>query len=452
MSKPVLTAFGGVGAVTGANFQLEVRGKKYLIDCGILQGVEGSEKINATFDYEPREIHTLFVTHAHADHIGKIPLLIKRGFSGKIFSTEPTKELSHLMLLDSAHLTQVGAEAKGEEPLYTEKEVERAMSLWQTLEYHAKTDFQDFTLELFNSGHILGSAMYKFTFPSGKSIFFTGDLGNAPSLILPDPEKPAGASYILMESVYGDRNHEPVDERDRKFKEVVRETIESKGVLMIPIFSLERTQIILYELNKLFEADLKPVPVFLDSPLAINITKVYEHVGARFFNSSAKDELKHDDIFNFPKLHELVRARDAHEIFEAENPKIILAGSGMSTAGRILNHEARYLPDPNATVLLVGYQAPATLGREIYEGKKKVSIHGQEVDVRARVVSIEGFSGHMDSDHLVDFVSESKNTLDQVFITMGETKTSEFLAERLHEEQKVNAIVPERLKEYELDL
>ncbi len=445
MSKPTLTCWGGVGTVTGANFLFEINNKKILVDCGLLQGLPSAENTNAEkFDYDPESIDLLFITHAHIDHIGKVPKLVKDGFKGTIYSTVETKDIATLMLADMVKISST---------LYDLQDVEKSLSLWRTLNYHEVKDFDDFKLELFNAGHILGSSMLKLTFASGKSMLFTGDLGNSPSPLLPIVENVSGLSYLLMDSVYGDRNHEDKIERDRKFKALILNLIEKKGTVIIPIFSLERTQVILYELNKMFESNQVPsIPVFLDSPLAIRVTEIYER-SSELYNQTARGEIKGgDDIFKFPKLRETAQVRDSQEIIHTPGPKIILAGSGMSTAGRILGHEETYLPDPNATILFVGYQAPGTLGRTIQEGAKRVIIDDQEVIVRAKVETIDGYSAHADSDALVDFVSHTASTLKQVFVTMGEPKSSIFLTQRLNDELNVNAIVPERGKRYELDL
>jgi len=445
MSKPALTCWGGVGTVTGANFLLEIENKKILVDCGLLQGLPSAENTNAEkFDYDPAVIDLLFVTHAHIDHIGKIPKLVKDGFRGVIYSTPETKDIATLMLADMVKISST---------LYDLQDVEKSLSLWQVLNYHEIKDFGEFKLELFNAGHILGSSMLKMTFPSGKSMLFTGDLGNSPSPLLPVAEDVSDLSYLLMDSVYGDRNHEDKTERDRKFKALILNLVEKKGTVIIPIFSLERTQVILYELNKMFESNQVPsIPVFLDSPLAIRVTEIYERA-SKLYNQTVQGEIKGgDDIFKFPKLQETAQVRDSQEIVHIPGPKIILAGSGMSTAGRILGHEETYLPDPNATILFVGYQAPGTLGRTIQEGAKQVIIDDQEVIVRAKVETIDGYSAHADSNALVDFVSHTASTLKQVFVTMGEPKSSIFLAQRLNDELNVKAIVPERGKRYEFDL
>lgn len=432
MDKPTLTCYGGVGAVTGANFLLEVQGRKFLIDCGLLQGMpaQASENANgAQFDYDVPSIEALFVTHAHIDHIGRIPKLLQAGFKGVIYSTPETKEIAVLMLQDLAHIENL-----------PDGVVQSVMDLWQTVNYHEVKDFGIFKLEIFDAGHILGSGMYKLTFPSGEAMMFTGDLGNSPSPLLKDTEKVSGLKYLLMESVYGDRNHQSEGERDGQFVELVKSVVEQKSTLIIPIFSLERAQIILFELHKMYDSGLlKKVPVFLDSPLAIRVTEVYKRLTGK-------------DIFDFPMLRETGEARDSREIGSVQGPKIILAGSGMSTAGRILFHEERYLPDPSATILFVGFQAPGTLGRQIQEGMKEVLIHDKKVPVHAHVVTISGYSAHAGSDQLVDFVSHSKGTLKNVFVAMGEPKSSIFLAQRLKDELGVEALVPERGKSYPLDL
>lgn len=454
MFKPKLTCYGGVGAVTGANFLFESQNKKVLIDCGLLQGVPGSEEVNgAHFDYNPTEIDILFITHAHIDHIGKIPKLVKDGFRGTIYSTPETREISNLMLMDTARITENNALDKGVEPLYRIHDAEKAMSLWQTISYHEPKDFGDYVVEIYDAGHILGSGMFKFTFSSGASILFTGDLGNSPSPILKDTENVPGITYLLIESVYGDRNHEDKSARDEKFKNVIKEAISRNGTVIIPAFSLERTQVILYELDNLFESGTLPnIPVILDSPLASHVTAVYEKVSS-LYNQKTQDDIKGGDkIFDFEKLRQTARSRESEEIKNIRGAKIIIAGSGMSNAGRVQNHEAYYLPDPNATVLFVGYQSPGTLGRQIVEGNREVEIKGEKIAVKAHIEQIDGFSGHKDSDHLVEFVSNCGEKLKKVFVAMGEPKSEIFLAQRIRDELDIDAVVPERGVVYELDL
>lgn len=455
MSK--LTAYGGAGSATGANFLLEIGGKKIIIDCGLLQGSGDTDAHNRRkFEYEPSSIDALFATHAHIDHIGLIPKLVHDGFKGEIYSTEETKSIAELLLLDAA---KIGREE--EHQLYTLEDVEKTMRLWKTIRYHEAKDFGELQAELYDAGHVLGSAMVKITANppagGGKTMLFSGDIGNSPSPLLRDVEKVEGLDYLLMESVYGDRNHEERGLRLEKFTRVVEDTIKRGGTLLIPAFSLERTQEILSILDNLFESNppaggLPSVPVYLDSPLAIKITAIFEKVTALYNGESQRELRAGDELFRFPKLKETARVQDSREIVNVPGPKVIIAGSGMSTAGRILHHEAMFLPDPNNTILLMGYQAVGTLGRQIEEGVKKVIIDDEEIKVQAKVVKIDGFSGHADSNALVNFVEASVDTLKKVFVAMGEPRSAIFLAQRLRDELDVDAVVAEKGKTYELDL
>ncbi|MEX0919221.1 MAG: MBL fold metallo-hydrolase [Parcubacteria group bacterium] len=448
-----LTCYGGAGTATGANFLLEIGGKKILVDCGMLQGSKDSSEENSkVFEYHPEDIDMLFITHAHIDHTGLVPKLYKHGFRGRVYSTPETKKISELLLMDAAKINK-----DKENPIYGFHDVEAVLGLWETMPYHEMKHFSledsvELEVDFYDAGHVLGSSMIKFTTPTG-SMLFTGDVGNSPSPVLKDTEKVSGLDYILIESVYGDRNHGNKDERDAKFKEIVEESIKRGGTLLIPAFSLERTQIMLYALDNLFESGAIPaVPVFLDSPLGIKVTGIYEDV-SKLFNKEATDEMNGgDEIFEFSGLRKTMQARNSRDIVNIKGAKIIIAGSGMSTGGRILSHEKTFLPDPNSTLLLVGYQGAGTLGRELEEGAKKVFIDEEEVVVRAHVENVSGFSAHADSDTLVDFVSTSKDSLKKVFVAMGEPRSSIFLAQRLRDELDVDAVVTEKGKVYELDL
>lgn len=463
-----LTFWSGVGTVTGANFLLESGNFRALVDCGIVQGLPEQEVVNGKdFPYDPASIQYLFITHAHMDHIGRVPKLVKDGFKGTIYSTEATKALAELMLTDSARLmnpvrnnppTSAGAISNGvndlaPEPLYTLEDVQKAMALWQSISYHVETLITpNVKVVLKDAGHILGSAMYLFAvLEDGKSktILFTGDSGNSPSLLLPDTEFVTDADTVVLDSVYGDRNHESKEARDATFEATVKKVIERRGTLLIPTFSIERTQTMLFVLHNLFaEGTLPKVPVYLDSPLAIKVTKIYESI-KDLYKPAVEDEMKLGDIFMFPKLIETSQSRDSREIQQVPPPKIILAGSGMSSGGRIVSHEAIYLPDANNCLMLIGYQAVGTLGRQLEEGAKEVTIAGETVPVRAEVISIDGYSGHKDSDHLVEFAEHCEPRTNQFFIVMGEPKSSMFLAQRLNGEG-MNAKVPERGIVYEL--
>jgi metallo-beta-lactamase family protein len=442
-----LTFYGGTGSVTGANFLLEYKNKKILIDCGLMQGTKIASNFNRDdFPYKPEGIDFLLVTHAHIDHIGRIPKLVKDGFNGKILSTHPTKEIAEYLLEDELKLIDSESRKEGILPLFEKKDIEKALSLWGTLDYHEdKILYEDLSIYLKDSGHILGASIVEIKY-GDKKVAFTGDLGNSPSLLLKDTEFVTDADYIVMESVYGDRNHEPKERRRIQLKEAILDTINNKKTLIIPAFSLERSQMIIYEMNDLFEKEKLPqLPVFLDSPLASKITNVYKKYTS-YFKDSVQNEIKNgDDIFSFPKLKFTVLAEESERISLTPNPKIIIAGSGMSNGGRVIHHEREHINDSRATILLVGYQSVGTLGRQLEDGTKGVKIYGEEITVKAKILKINGYSSHKDSDNLVDFVSKASDggKLKKVFTVMGEPKSSLFLIQRIKDEVEVDAKLPE---------
>ncbi|MDD5318513.1 MAG: MBL fold metallo-hydrolase [Candidatus Pacebacteria bacterium] len=453
--KLKLTFCGGVGTVTGANFLLEEESTdtKILVDCGLEQGGEEAHAANRKpFIYDPSKIKVLMVTHAHVDHVGRIPKLVKDGFRGIIYSTPETMRLAPLMLEDSVKLLAHEAEHYQEEPLYTEEDVAKALSLWKSIPYHHHFEIASgFDVYLKDAGHVLGSSMIELTY-NGKKIVFTGDLGNSPSPLLKDTEPITDADYLLMESVYGDRNHESRDERLNKFEDIIEDTIKKGGALVIPSFSLEKTQDVLLELNNLIESGRVPsVPVYVDSPLAIKITQVYKTM-PEDFNDQVREEIRRgDDVFNFPKIHFTETSEESKAILNIPNPKIIIAGSGMSNGGRIQHHEVNYLSDPKSTLLLIGYQAAGTLGRVIQDGSKTVTILGQEIKIKANIEYISGYSSHKDSDHLFQFVEQTADAVKKVFVVMGEAKSSLFLVQRLRDYLGLEAFHPEEGESVLLD-
>ncbi len=440
-----VTFCGGTGSVTGANFLLEIDGKKILVDCGLTQGMKLADDINwDPFPYDSKEIDILFITHAHIDHLGRIPKLINEGFRGKIYSTEPTKALAGPMLEDTAGILSKSREFSLNK-IYTEENTKLALSLWEGFKYHEKIKISpNVEVSFLDAGHILGSAMVQFVY-NKKKIIFTGDLGNSPSPILPDTEKLTDADYLIMESVYGDRNHESRNDRRKLLEATIEDNYKAKGTLIIPTFSLERSQELLFELNSLVEGSRIPVmPIFFDSPLAIRLTEVFKQF-KDYFNEEAQKAMSQDKhLFNFPGLHSTLRSEESKMINAVPNPKVVIAGSGMSSGGRIVHHEVHYLPDPNNTILLTGYQSVGSPGRLIQEGLKTVRISGENVIVRARVVTISGYSGHKDSDHLIDFIEDTGETLKKVFVVMGEPKSSMFLVQKIRDNLGIEAFAPER--------
>ncbi len=441
--KLKLTFCGGTGSVTGANFLLESEDKKFLIDCGLTQGAKLADDVNwDPFLYDPSTIDILFITHAHIDHVGRIPKLINDGFKGRIVSTIPSKDIAALMIEDTNHILNKTTEHDLDK-IYTEENLKKIMSLWETIDYHQTLNV-DHGFQFFfqDAGHILGSGMLNVIY-NGKKIVFTGDLGNSPSPILCDTEKVTDADYLIMESVYGDRNHENREERKEIFEHIIQDNVKRRGALVLPTFSLERSQELLYEIGTMSEAGRIPlVPVFLDSPLAIRLTDVYQKY-TRYLNDEVQKAIASGDkIFMFPGLTSTLDTEQSKMIPRTPNPKVIIAGSGMSSGGRIVHHEKTYLPDPNSTILLTGYQSPGTMGRHIEEGAKSVHINGEEVAVRAHVEKISGYSGHKDSDHLLAFVEDMEDHVKKVFVVMGEPKSSLFLVQKLRDSLGIDATAP----------
>lgn len=444
---------------TGSHFLIEAGGKKFAIDCGLVQGEAYMIPANKEpFAYDVSTLDALIVTHGHLDHVGKIPVLVASGFRGDIYSTPPTREIAELIMLDSLGVLEKEAEATNEKNLYEAKDVFQAMGQWKHV-YGYETQFTIPTNEgnmdiiFHDAGHILGSATVEFRF-GGKRFMFTGDLGNTPSKLLKDTTPPVGIEHLFIESVYGDRNHEDKDVREKLFLDTVRNAIRKNGTIVVPAFSIERTQEVLQLLNEaVAKGEFESLPVYLDSPLGINITKVYRKY-SDYLSPLAQEESKLDkdkDIFNFPNLIQTPTREESKRINEDTRSKIIIAGSGMSNGGRVLHHEARYLSDPNSTVLIIGYQAVHTLGRKLVEGQKKVTIMGREVDVKCKIVNIHGFSAHKDSDNLLAFAMQAKDTLKNVHVILGEPKSAMYLAQKIHINMGVKTDVPEHMQVIEIE-
>jgi metallo-beta-lactamase family protein len=448
--------YGGAGKVTGSNFLVEGEKGKVLVDCGIEQGGDFVEEhIYGPFAYDVASVDALVLTHAHLDHVGRIPKLVKDGFKGKIYMTPSTRDLAELIMRDSVAILGKEAFRLGKAALYEEVDVARALSLIETLDYHTEKEVAPgLSVYLRNTGHILGSASVRIKDTDGTAVALTGDIGNSPSPLLPDWEPIPDADAIVMESVYGDRLHPPQSERINTLRDTLARAIARGGTILIPAFSLERTQLMLYEISNFFDAgELTKVPVYLDSPLAIHVTEVYEKWGATYFRPEAEEEMKREkSLFEFPFLQHTLSPEDSLAIGKVGDPKIIIAGAGMSHGGRIGRWEARYLPDPKSTLIIVGYQAPGTPGRRMAQGAGSVRINGSEVQIRATVENLEGWSAHADRDELLKFAEESlggKRTK-AIFTAIGEPSAERFLAQRIHDYLDARAIVPELGETWEI--
>lgn len=441
-----LTTWGAAEAVTGSNFLVESGKTKLLIDCGVEQGRDYSvEKAYGPFPYDPKEINALVITHAHLDHIGRVPKLYRAGFRGKAYMTAPTKDLAEALLRDSAHILAQDAARLGMTPPFEAQDIEAFLGQVVTVPYRTETVVAPgLSIYLRDTGHILGSASVRVKDADGTTLAVTGDIGNSPSPLLPDAEPVTDADVVLMESVYGDRANPEKEHRIERLQEVLGAALKRGGPVLIPSFSIERTQLMLYEIGMLFAKNAIPdTRVFLDSPLAITVTEIYQKWGKEYFNDVMKEEMAHShSIFDFPFLTMTRSHEESQAIAEAGEHKIIIAGAGMSHGGRIGKWEQKYLSDPSATLIMVGYQAPGTPGRLLQDGATKVRIDREEVKVHAKVEVLHGWSGHADRDGLLEFAHKCLPRTKSFIIGLGEPASARFLAQRIHDYLGAKAIVP----------
>ncbi len=457
-----LSFHGGAGQVTGSSYLLELADtslpsgvRKILIDCGLHQGSNFCERHNYDpFPFNPKEIADVFITHAHIDHTGRLPKLVKDGFVGTVHSTPPTKDFAELLLLDSEHILKQEAERDHMSPVYEEGDVVRLMKQWKAVSYHKEIKLGPFgtgaTVTLFSAGHILGSASVLVE-AEGKRVLFSGDLGNSPSPLIGPAEVPQRVDYCVMESTYGDRIHEDITERRHKLQNAITETMKNKGTLVIPVFALERTQILLLEIKDMIEKKLIPrVPIFLDSPLAIKLTAVYNQYRDYFKREVLSRFSSREAIFDFPGLRMTLTTEESKAINVSGSPKIVIAGSGMSQGGRILHHEKRYLPDPRSALLIFGYQTQGSLGRRILDGASTVRIMGEEIPVRANIKAIGAYSAHADQRQLMLWLEQFKGSLKRVYLVHAEPEAATALHAKIADQLGVEAIAPTEHQAVEL--
>src|SRR3989338_6485100 len=461
-----ITFYGGAKSVTGANYLLDSGDIKILVDCGLYQGSKYSEDFNyEKFAYNPAEINFVFLTHSHTDHVGRLPKLFKEGFRGRVIASKQTIDLASKALPDNLNIITEEAKREGREPIFELKDLEGVMGLAEGFNYEVPVDLGGgIVATLHDAGHILGSTIIEIDYnPDAegselrperrRKIYFTGDLGNPPIPLLQAPYFPKDADYAVVESAYGSRVHEDRSVRKLMLENIIKETITSRGTLMIPSFAMERTQELLYELNQLVNHNQIPrVPVFVDSPLAINLTEVYKKY-SNYFNKTAHHVIESgDDIFNFPGLIFTRTSDESKAINNVKGPKIIIAGSGMSMGGRILHHEMRYLSDPKSAILFVGYQVQGSLGRRILDGEKDVKIFGEKISVNCQIRAIGGYSAHADQTMLLKWIESagSGGNLKKVFLVQGEEDSSTILAEKAKTDLKIDAVVPSQGESFAL--
>lgn len=440
-----LTFKGACEEVTGSCYLLEIGKTKILIDCGIWQGAKFTEDKNyQPFSFPVDKINYVLLTHAHLDHCGRIPKLYKDGFNGKIFCTKATADFAQLMLEDSANVINEEARLGGYPPLYSIEDAKACNSLFQGYNYNQPININDgISIKFQDAGHILGSAIVEI-WAENKKIVFSGDLGNPPVPILKATTAIESADYLVMESTYGNKIHEDPRTRELILSSAIYEVATMKGALVIPAFALERTQEILYALNKLVEnKEIPLLPIFVDSPLAIKATEVFKK-HENLYNQETTNLIKSgDDIFNFPGLKLTESTMESKQINSYPMPKIIMAGSGMCQGGRIKHHLRRYLSDYKNQVLIIGYQVAGSLGRRLLEHAKNVNIEGQNISVQAKIRAIGAYSAHADQPKLLNWLNKFKQKPQKIFITHGEKEQSEGLAAKIKEKYNIDAVIPE---------
>jgi len=439
-----ISFLGAARTVTGSHFLVEAGNKKILIDCGMSQGSRYSDGINhKAFAFEPKSLDAVIITHAHVDHTGRLPKLVKDGFEGPIYSTPPTKDFAGILLEDTAKIIQEEARDRGEEAIFDKNDVSKTINFFKTFPYKEKVQISgDISFRLIDAGHVLGSSVIELEV-EGKTIVFSGDLGNPPNPLLRSTQIPEKADYVVMESTYGNRLHEPSGERDKKLQNIIEQIIKNKSVLMMPVFSFEREQEILFEINKFIENKKIPqLPVFIDSPLAIAATRIYEKY-PEYYNREAKKLIAQgDQLFKFPGLTSTKTVEQSKAINHVPPPKIIIAGSGMMTGGRIIHHAIRYLSDPNSILLFVGYQAAGSLGRRIFDGARSVRIKGQVINVNCKVKGLGAYSSHADQNDLITWLDSIKQKPKSVFVVHGEEAAALALRQRIRDDLDLDAQAP----------
>ncbi|MBN2710152.1 MAG: MBL fold metallo-hydrolase [Calditrichaceae bacterium] len=461
-----LTFFGAVGTVTGSRFLLEINNEKYLIDCGLFQGLKKHRLLNwEPFPVDPAEINTVLLTHAHIDHTGYLPKLVREGFKGKVYCTHATRDLCGIMLADSAHLQEEDAfwankkgysKHKPALPLYTIKDAEKTMKYFKPVHYGEEIYLQkDLRIRFRDAGHILGSSFIDIKRRDGKGsrkILFSGDFGRPDRPVLGDPDQVYNVDYLVLESTYGDRLHEQGNS-SAELARVINDSYKRRGVLVIPSFSVGRTQTLLFAIRELEESGKIPVmPVYMDSPMAINATEIFENRISNFNLVARKLSLRGANIFQPQMLKVCAKKEESKAINQIAEKAIIISASGMATGGRILHHLAYRLPENKNTVLFIGYQAQGTRGRVILEGNKEVKIHGAQVPVRAKIENISGYSAHGDYEEILAWLMAFNKPPEKVFLVHGEPEASQSLAEKIRNAYGWNVEIPVMGQSFELDI
>ncbi|GAA1915358.1 MBL fold metallo-hydrolase [Nocardioides marmoribigeumensis] len=446
----MLTFLGATGTVTGSRFLVEHGGERVLVDAGLYQGVKSLRERNwEAFPIDPATLRSVVLTHAHLDHCGFLPRLVRDGFDGPILCTPETAELAVIVLEDSAHLQEEDARYANQAgfskhspalPLYDADDVQRTRRLFVPVAFHAETEAADgVTVTLRSAGHILGSATATLEV-GGSAVLFSGDLGRPRHPLVPVREDPPAADLVVVESTYGDRRHPP---RSSTLADAIRRTIKRGGTVLIPAFAVDRTELVLLELGELMRTGAVPrTPVFVDSPMALAALRVYER---------ALQDQGLPRTFGLPDLRTAASPLESEELNAPSYPCIVVSASGMASGGRVVHHLAHQLPDPRNCVVLTGYQAVGTRGRDLAEGARHVKIHGRYVPVRAEVVVDDEFSAHADADELMSWLRRMPSPPRTAFVVHGERTASVAFARRIEDELGWPAVVPQMGERVRLD-
>ncbi|MGB9721751.1 MAG: MBL fold metallo-hydrolase RNA specificity domain-containing protein [bacterium] len=438
-----MTFIGATRTVTGSMHLFEYKKQKFLVECGLYQGHRAeAERINRTFPFKPKEVNCVILSHAHLDHSGNLPSLVKRNFNGEIYCTPATKDIAELLLLDSAHLQendiaffnkkQRKAGLPTKEPLYTVEDAEETIKYFKGINYENEFSPVDgVKVRFYDAGHILGSAEILIEF-EGKRILFSGDLGRNNMPIIRDPEIPEDIDYLILESTYGSRVHSSFEQMTDELKQIIIEGREKKSKIIIPAFAVERTQVLVTMLKRLYEDGvLKNIPIFVDSPLATSVTEVFARHPECFDEETYKKFTK-GEPFDFPGMTYIKDIEESKKLNEKKGPMIIISASGMCEGGRVLHHLIHSIENEDNMIILTGFQASGTLGRKILDGYKEVFIFDTKFQVNAKVYFMAGLSAHADSNDLIEFVRSIKNgRLKRVFLIHGEITEAVVLKEKL---------------------
>ncbi|MGQ9582969.1 MAG: MBL fold metallo-hydrolase RNA specificity domain-containing protein [Thermoplasmatota archaeon] len=440
---------GGAGTVTGSHHVLEASGARVGVDAGLFQGPPEIEALNAGgFGHPVEGLGALVLTHAHIDHSGRVPLLVKSGFRGEIVATGATADLCGIMLRDAAHLMEEEAARRtrhgepGRPPLFTEADVERAMGRFRSVDYGEESVVEGIRLRLLDAGHILGSAIVELE-AEGRRVVFSGDLGRRDAPLLRDPSLIDEADALVLESTYGGREHADKADRSARLFDVVRRTVERGGNVVVPAFAVGRTQDLLYSLNRYMEAgELRGLKTFVDSPMAISASEIYRSHPECFDAETLEILSRGDDPLSFPGVRFARTREESKAINSVREPHIVISASGMCTGGRVLHHLSHNLGREESTILFVGYQAEGTLGRRLRDGARRVRVLGRTIDVRARVEALDSFSAHADHPEIMEWLEAFRRLPESVFLVHGERSGAQALAGAIEERFGERARIP----------